>query len=131
MLKWIKSFFVKKELEKLNERRALPMGRTEFKQWASRIIAIAQIPGATPESQEFTLANLLLHLGPTEDHKEDNFFVHSLRKFAVNQVADTIRVEIRDRVKTRLAEEEKQKSNSEVINTSDKKVLADGKLSAN
>lgn len=95
-------------VKELNERRPLPMGRTEFEAWSDNIIALAMVT-ATAESQKFTLANLLLHLGPTESHKEDNFFVHSLRKFAVNQVADTIRCEIRDAAKARLAAEEEAK----------------------
>jgi hypothetical protein len=49
---------------------------------------------ADVSSQQYALANLLLHLGPTESHKPDAFFIHSLRKFAVNQVADEIRKEL-------------------------------------
>lgn len=93
-------------VSQMNERRPLPMGRKEFDEWATRIISGALVPGATEESQRFALANLLLHLGPTESHKEDAFFIHSLRKFAVNQVADAVRVEIRDTAKARLAKEE-------------------------
>lgn len=93
----------------LTERQPLPMGRKEFEEWSDRIIQGALIPGATPESQKFTLANLILHLGPTESHKEDAFFIHSLRKFAVNQVADAMRCEIRDAAKARLALEEAAK----------------------
>lgn len=81
------------------------MGRKEFEEWSERIIAGAMLT-ATKESQKFTLANLILHLGPTESHKEDAFFIHSLRKFAANQVADAIRMEIRDKAKARLAQEE-------------------------
>jgi len=96
-------------VDQMHERRPLPMGRAEFEEWSDRIIAGALIPGATVESQKWTLANLLLHLGPTESHKEDAFFIHSLRKFATNQVADAMRNEIRDAEKARLAEKEKQK----------------------
>lgn len=80
-------------LDQLNEPRALPMGRGEFENWSERIISGALI-SADRDSQKYTLANLLLHLGPTESHKPDAFFVHSLRKFAVNQVADEIRREL-------------------------------------
>lgn len=113
-------------INQLNERRPLPMGKTEFEEWSDRIISGALVPGATVESQKFTLANLLLHLGPTESHKEDAFFIHSLRKFATNQVADAIRVEIRDAAKARLAEEEKAKESAVVETTTnnENKVLA-------
>lgn len=58
------------------------------------------------ESQKFALADLLTHLGPTESHKPDAFFIHSLRKFAVNQVAVSIRKELHDKAKARTAAEE-------------------------
>lgn len=101
--------FTSKEtiVSQLNERRPLPMGREEFNDWSDRIISGALCP-ADKESQKFALADLLLHLGPTESHKEDNFFIHSLRKFAVNQVADAMRREIRDAAKARLAKAEEE-----------------------
>lgn len=95
-------------VNQMNERRPLPMGKKEFHEWSDRIIAGAMIPGATVESQKFALADQLLHLGPTESHKEDAFFIHVLRKFAVNQVADAMRHEIRDEAKARLAKEEEE-----------------------
>lgn len=60
---------------------------------------------ATVESQQWTLANMLLHLGPTEAFKEDGFFINSLRKYAVNEVADAIRREIKDAQQAKLAAE--------------------------
>ena len=89
-------------VEQMNEMRALPMGRTEFHEWADRIIAGAMII-ADPNSQKFDLANMILSLGPTEDHKPDAFFMKSLRKLAANQVADALRTEIRDETKARTA----------------------------
>lgn len=84
------------------------MGRKEFEEWSDRIIAGALVQATIP-TQKWTLANLLLHLGPTESHKEDSFFIHSLRKFAVNEVADAIRNEIRTSEKARIAAEEEAK----------------------
>lgn len=94
--------------DQLLESRPLPMGRSEFEEWSDRIISGSLIT-ADPESQKFALANMLMHLGPTESHKPDAYFIHSLRKFAVNQVADAIRIEIRDCAKARLAAEEAAK----------------------
>ncbi len=97
-------------VDQMNEARPLPMGRQEFEEWASRIISGALLPGGKEseeifiESQKFSLANMLMHLGPTESHKADAFFIHSLRKFAINQVADTIRKEIHEAAKARTAE---------------------------
>lgn len=91
--------------DQLTEPRALPMGRQEFEEWADRIISGALVT-AEVSSQKYVLANMLLHLGPTESHKPDAFFIHSLRKFAVNQVADTIRRELFEAGKAKAAEQE-------------------------
>jgi hypothetical protein len=93
--------------EELNQKRALPLGVKEFHEWSDRIILGACIPGATPESIKFALADQLLHLGPTVDFEADLYFIKCLRKFAVNQVADAMRHEIRDTAKARLAAENK------------------------
>jgi hypothetical protein len=90
------------------------MGRIEFEEWAERIISGAVIPGgeenpeAFKEGQKFALADLLLHLGPTESHKPDAHFIHSMRKFAVNQVAVTMREELHKKAKERKAAEQVQ-----------------------
>lgn len=73
----------------LNERRPLPIGRAEFEVWTERIMSGAMVT-AEKESQIFILASMILQLGPTESHKEDGYFIHGLRKAAVNQTADTI-----------------------------------------
>jgi len=102
-------------VDQLNEPRPLPMGRAEFGEWSNRIISGALLSGGSEDpqvfqdSQRYALANMLLHLGPTESHKPDAFFIHSLRKFAVNQVADTIRKELHDAAKARTAAEEAAK----------------------
>ncbi len=121
--------------DQLNEPRPLPMGKTEFYVWSDRIIAGSLVPNedgfcvyhdedkCTPEqlerlqvfkdSQIFALANCLFHLGPTESHKPDAFFIHSLRKFAVNQIADAVRIEVRDQAKARIAEQAAKKAADE------------------
>ena len=92
-------------VDQMLEPRALPMGRSDFEEWSNRIISGALVPGGEEnkevfhESQKFALANMILHLGPTESHKPDAFFIHALRKVAVNQVADVVRTEIREKVK--------------------------------
>jgi len=91
--------------DQLNEKRALPLGVKDFHVWSDRIISGACIPGATPESIKFALADQLLHLGPTVDFESDLYFIKCLRKFAINQVADAMRNEIRDTAKARLAAE--------------------------
>lgn len=99
-------------LDQMHESRPLPMGKGEFDEWANRLISGALIPGGDDnkeifiESQKFALANMIMHLGPTESHKPDAFFIHSLRKFAVNQVADSVRKELHEAAKARTATEE-------------------------
>lgn len=105
-------------LGQMNEPRPLPMGRQEFEDWSDRIISGALLPGTGDpkvfvEGQKFALANMIMHLGPTESHKPDTFFIHSLRKHAINQVADTIRKEIHEAAKVRLAAEEALKKEAE------------------
>jgi hypothetical protein len=103
----------------MNEPRPLPLGRAEFTTWSDRIISGALVD-ADKDSQLFCLANMLMHLGPTESHKPDAFFIHSLRKFAINQVADTVRKELHETRKAALAAEEAAKSDEQ------KAVEADG-----
>lgn len=98
----------------LNEPRPLPMGRKEFDEWSHRVITGAMLPQAADEdaesfynSQKFAIAGMIMHLGPTESHKPDAFFIHSLRKVACNQVAHTLMQEIkeeRSRAKTVITE---------------------------
>lgn len=89
-------------LAQMNEPRPLPLGRKEFGEWAHRIIGGACLPvveGEDPiafiESQKFALATMIMHLGPTESHKPDAYFIHSLRKSASNQVAHTLLQEMK------------------------------------
>lgn len=89
--------------DQLNEKRELPLGVAAFHDWSDRIISGACIPGATPDSIKFALADQLLHLGPTVDFESDLYFIKCLRKFAINQVADAMRHEIRDAAKAKLA----------------------------
>lgn len=86
--------------EQMHEPRPLPIGIGEFHTWAERIIAGAMLP-ATAESQKFALAEMIMHLKPTQDFCDDAYFIHCLRKGAVNQVAYAIMEETRNRVKAR------------------------------
>jgi hypothetical protein len=95
------------------ELRPLPMGRDDFFIWTDRILSGAMLPCDPNQDKEifedslrYVLANMLLHLGPTESHKPDIFFIHSLRKAAVNQVADALRRELFEKGKSRLAQTE-------------------------
>lgn len=96
MLKWI---LKKRALKAFKEPRPLPLGRLEFEEWSDRIINGAAIPGATTESLKFALAEMVLHVKPTESFVSDGYFIHCLRKGAANQVAHTIFQEIKEKQK--------------------------------
>lgn len=99
---------VKQIIDEMFEPKPLPMGRQAFEEWSNRIISGALIPmgaDADPveflESQKFALASLIMQLGPTESHKCDAHFIHSLRKAAINQVAHAIGSELKEASKER------------------------------
>lgn len=92
-------------VNQMNEDRPLPVGMDEFEQWSDRIISGTLLP-AEPDSQKFALATMLMHLPPTKDHECDGYFIKSLRKAAVNQIAHAKMTELRDKAKARLAAEE-------------------------
>lgn len=72
------------------EKRPLPIGLTEFHEWSERIISGAMLP-ADVDSQKFALANEIMHCGPNVAFEQDAYFIHRLRKYAANQVADEVR----------------------------------------
>lgn len=100
-------------LTQMNERRPLPLGVTEFEEWSNRIISGTLLP-ADNESMKFALSTMLMHLGPQEDHREDAYFIHTLRKSAVNQVAHAKMQEIRDAIKARTAATETKTDDQKV-----------------
>ncbi len=91
--------------DQMNEPRPLPMGVTAFHEWSDRIIAGAMVPADKP-SMKFALAEMIMHLKPTEDHCSDGYFIKCLRKGAVNQIAYAMMEGIRNERKAALAKEE-------------------------
>lgn len=112
--------------DQMLEPRPLPMGKKEFDRWSDRIISGSLVPGMRVDrdkndrdafiiSQKVSLAQMIMHLGPTESHKPDAFFIHSLRKAAANEAAwDVISTEKALKESQRkLAEEEAKKKAAE------------------
>lgn len=91
--------------EQMKELRPLPMGVSEFHEWSERIISGAMVPASEP-SLKFALAEMIMHLKPTQDFCDDAYFIHCLRKGAVNQVAYAMMETIRNERKAALAAEE-------------------------
>jgi len=98
----------------MNEPRPLPMGRKDFDEWSERIISGSLVPGATMESQKFALASMLTHLGPTESHKPDAYYIHALRVGAIKQVAIDVLTEMKNAQKAKL-EAEKPKEDAKLM----------------
>lgn len=91
--------------QQMNEPRPLPMGKAEFNEWSDRIISGALVP-ADRTSLKFALAEMIMHLKPTQSHCEDAYFIHCLRKGAANQVAYAVMEELRNERKAALAKQE-------------------------
>ena len=108
-------------IEQLLEPRPLPMGRKEFDEWSDRLIGGALIPGGEDDpvafvhSQKVALANMIMHLGPTESHKPDAYFIHSLRKAAVNQIAHSVIFEAQQAKLAKIAAEQKALAEEEEV----------------
>ncbi len=98
-------FFKRKVLDpkQMHVPQPLPMGVQEFHIWSDRIISGALVK-ADPKS--LNLAEMIMHLKPTESHCPDIYFIHALRKGAANQVAYAMMEEIRNERKAALAAQE-------------------------
>lgn len=77
------------------EKRPLPIGMTQFREWSNRIIQGAMVE-ASHRSQIWTLAEMVMHLNPTEAFKEDAHFILKLRKAAVNETCAAVMREIHE-----------------------------------
>lgn len=76
------------------ERKALPIGRTQFMDWSDRIIEGAAVE-ADKESLRWSLAGMLMQLSSTEAFREDAYFMLALRAAAVKQTAHSMAEEIK------------------------------------
>lgn len=101
-------------LAQMAERRPLPIGRAEFEVWSDRILSGANVE-ANRDDMKATLCGMVMHLGPTESFKEDAFFIHGLRKLAVNQTVHSIMQELHAEAKRRTAEAEAMKANEQEV----------------
>lgn len=101
-------------LDQMHEPRPLPLGMTEFEEWSDRIISGALI-SCDVDSQKFACASMLKMMGATEDHKEDVFFIKSLRRSAIQQIADAKLRELKDKSTAKLAAENAARQPVEVV----------------
>ena len=80
----------------------LPVGMTEFDAWASDIADLYNAPNN--DSVKFSLAVMIMHLGPTEARKAKEYFGRTLHKGAATQVAHAIMQELKEKQKKAEAE---------------------------
>lgn len=85
------------------ERKALPIGKTQFFQWADRIIDGAAVEGER-DSLRNALAGMLMQIGPTEAFREDAYFMLALRTAAVKQTGHYMHLEFKEAREKKLAE---------------------------
>lgn len=71
----------------------LPVGRTEFEEWAKSIIDLSGAPDN--DSTRFALASMILHASPDKSNVPKQEFVSKLQKFMSNQVAAAIMQELK------------------------------------
>lgn len=67
----------------------LPVGMTEFNEWADSIIDLAG-EFADRDSMKYALASNVIHMKHTADAAPKAYFVAVLRKAAANQVASAV-----------------------------------------
>lgn len=115
-------------IEYLNEPRPLPLGRKEFEEWSDEIIRLAEIPSVnlplSIRSWKFALAEMVLHVKPTQSFESFAHFVHCLRKGAANEVAHKIFKELKLEHEERIKQEVQPKTVKEL----EQKVLEKPKL---
>lgn len=82
----------------------LPIGVTEYQQWANSIIYLSGLPDN--DSIRFALASTVPHQKAEKAWVAKIKFVNLLLKAAANQVAGSIMVELKENHQKRVAEEE-------------------------
>lgn len=72
---------------------SLPVGRTEFDNWATDIIKLSGSPDN--DSIRFALANIILQLKADQAYQSKNYCANILRKGMANQVASAVFTEMK------------------------------------
>lgn len=96
----------------------IPTGMTAFSAWLESIVSLAG-PIADPESIKWVVCNEIMRLSPGRDRVSKNSIVKLLRKFAANQLAASVVVEIRTMQEKKLEEAKKQQEAEEAKQTAE------------
>lgn len=76
---------------------ALPTGTTAFNAWADDIAATYFMPTENVDSIRYTLASIIMHLGPTAAYRSKFYFALVIRSGAAKQVAGSVFQDIKIR----------------------------------
>ncbi len=79
---------------------SLPVGMSEFHSWAESISNNYELPTKDLDSVKFTLASIVMHLGPSIDSKSKYYFVKQIRASAAKQIAGAAFYEIKQQQKS-------------------------------
>lgn len=109
----------------LQEKRALPLGRTEFNEFCDRIWSGALLTSEPGQerllrlSVSSLLADEIMHLPGGQTHESDLYFINRARKLAANQIAHTIKQEIHKEINS-IIQDKKEKEDKLKLVHSDK-----------
>jgi hypothetical protein len=78
---------------------ALPNGVAAFDVWAKDIMDTYDLPTKDEDSVKFTLATIIMHLGPQVAYKPKVYFVLTLKAGAAKQVASQVFTDIKTKAK--------------------------------
>lgn len=125
---------VKKIVRVFNQIRGLfsspvPQGMTEFDKWVVSIMDTYDLPTKNKDDVAYTLANMVMHSGPSAHRVSKYTLVKMIRAAGAKQVAAGVFTEIRDRHQA--AQKAAQKAAQEAANkpaeaTAPLKVVSDG-----
>lgn len=77
----------------------LPVGVTEFEEWAQSIQDTYTLPTSDRDSIRFTLATIIMHLGQQSAYKPKLYFALTMHAAAAKQVAGSVFYDIKQRQK--------------------------------
>lgn len=73
----------------------IPVGVTEFNSWADSFSDVYTLPTQDQDSLRFTLASIIMHLGPQAAYKPKVYFLLTLKAAAAKQVAGQVFYDIK------------------------------------
>jgi len=73
----------------------LPTGTEAFHKWSDKLIETYPMPTEDKDSLKFALATTIMHLGPQDHHKANEYFYRTIVAGASKQVAHSVFTDIK------------------------------------